>query len=656
MATRSYNKKSDYWNNRKQVVTEAVAAQPTTMPTLAYDFDGKEHYTANASTGDGYRNTFSASITPLDRFRNINGGMLPWEARQGFLGIADAILTCQRAYANVAIIRNTIESQVEFSTSKLHIKTANTTVKQFFTEWFNKINLNNFSNQFFREYYRSGNVFVYTFNGKLSTDKFGKMKSVFGSKTDIIPIRYTILNPSQIYLNGGMGYNNNWVKLLSTYEIERLKSPKTEEDRQVLKGLPEDVKRTLKTAGALQNIFIPIDPARLYYVFYKKQDYEPLAIPMIYPVLNDIEWKLELKKMDMSLSRTIEQVILLVTTGEKKDQHGGGINPQNLANLQSIFKNQTIGRVLVADYTTKGEWLIPDIGQILGQEKYKQVDQDIKEGLQSILMGDDKFANAQIKAKVFIERMKEGQKIFLSNFLMPEIIKICKAMNFKHVPEIEFEEINLSDPAVANRLYVQLAQLGILTPDEVMVAMQTGVLPDKESNLINQTEFKKNREDGLYEPMLGGANKDGEDNGGGANKKGKAPDAGGRPNGTKSPQTTKKVGPIGTKASEESFSSKIIAELSIKADSLKELVEAGLKKKFKVKTDLNAAQKDVAEMLAKSIISNELPDSWSASVTNYIKQPKEVNASTGIILDDLAARYDLTSWQAAIVNHAKIKS
>jgi hypothetical protein len=226
-------------------------------------------------------------------------------------------------------------------------------------------------------------------------------------------------------------------------------------------------------------------------------------------------------------------------------------------------------------------------------------------------------------------------------------------MNFKNVPEVEFEEINLSDPSVANRLYVQLAQLGILTPDEVMIAMQTGVLPDKESNLINQEEFKKNRENGLYEPMLGGSNKDGNDNGGGKNNGGKSGDNGGRPNGTKSPQTTKKIGPIG--GSEEAFSSKIIAELSIKADSLKELVEAGLKKKFKVKTNLNAAQKDVAEMLAKSIISNESPDSWETSVASYIKNPKEVSPDRGIALDDLAARYDLTSWQAAIIKHAEIK-
>ncbi len=73
--------------------------------------------------------------------------------------------------------------------------------------------------------------------------------------------------------------------------------------------------------------------------------------------------------MDMALSKTIEQVILLVTTGDKPDQWQKGTNPRNLERLQSIFKNQTIGRVLVADYSTKAQWVIPDLKELLGNAK-----------------------------------------------------------------------------------------------------------------------------------------------------------------------------------------------------------------------------------------------------------------------------------------------
>jgi len=96
-----------------------------------------------------------------------------------------------------------------------------------------------------------------------TTAKFGQMKSVFGAKSPVVPIRYTILNPAQVYLSSGVTYANNYVKLLSTYEIQRLKNPLTPEDKQVYNSSPEDIKKQIKAGGSFQNIYIPLDPKRL---------------------------------------------------------------------------------------------------------------------------------------------------------------------------------------------------------------------------------------------------------------------------------------------------------------------------------------------------------------------------------------------------------
>ncbi len=641
---RSYQKKnSDYWQNRtnKPAIT---ASNVTEFPVALAAWDGNEHYSSIASCGgDGssYRNSFSPGISPLDRYKNINAGILPWETRNGMVGMQSIILTCQKAYFNVSVVRNAVEGAVEFSTTPLHIKSSNLTVKNFISEWFNKVGMYKITQQFMREYYRSGVVPIYSFMGKMSSDQYGKMLTVFGAKENKIPIKYTMLNPAHIWLNGGLGYDQNWVKILSPFEVGRLKNGATEEDKQVFNSLPPEVKKQIKANGATGDVIMPLDPKKLNVLFYKKQDYEATGVSMIYPVLNDIEWKLELKKMDMSLSRTIEQVILIITTGEAKDQYGGGINPQNLTNLQNMFKNQTLGRVLVADYTTKGEWLIPDIAAILGAEKYEQVEKDIREGLQSILSGDgEKFANAQIKTKVFIERMKEAQKVFLTEFLLPEVQKICVAMNFKNVPVIEFEEIRLDDPHVAARTYLRLAELGILTPEELFTAMESGILPDIESSIIKQKLWKQQRDNGLYTPMLGGANQDEE---------------GGRPGGVNTKQTSKKVSPIGTKASEEKYSMTKVASLSLMADKLRGDVQGAFKKSFKVKK-LNDAQLSVAETLTKQIMSNEDYDKWGDStlVSTYLDKPKPVNESAARAIDDIAIKYELSEFDAIIVSKSII--
>ena len=80
---------------------------------------------------------------------------------------------------------------------------------------------------------------------------------------------------------------------------------------------------------------------------------------MGFPVLEDINYKYELKKMDMAISRTMQQAILLITMGSEPEK--GGINQKNLTAMQELFKNESVGRVLIADYTTKAEFIVPKI-------------------------------------------------------------------------------------------------------------------------------------------------------------------------------------------------------------------------------------------------------------------------------------------------------
>jgi len=188
-----------------------------------------------------------------------------------------------------------------------------------------------------------------------------------------------------------------------------------------------------------------------------------------------------------------------------------------------------------------------------------------------------------MKAKIFTERMKEGQMVFLNEFLLPEIKKICEAMNFKNVPELEFEQIDLDDTSQRERVLLRLGELGILTPDEIFTALESGILPEKNSNIQNQKEYKALRDKDLYMPLIGGATK--EQDGGN-----------GRPAGSGTPKTSKKVGPIGTKAG---FSMTKIAETMAKATQLKEDLKGVFGKKYKVK-DFASSQLDVIEFDGKS--------------------------------------------------------
>ena len=168
---------------------------------------------------------------------------------------------------------------------------------------------------------------------------------------------------------------------------------------------------------------MPLEVDKLSYSFYKKQDYEPFAIPFGFPVLADLNWKMELKKIDQAICRTIENVILLITMGNSPDK--GGINPHNMSAMQQLFRNESIGRVLVSDYTTEAKFVIPDLNRVIGSEKYKVVNEDIKEGLQNVIVGQERYASTMVKAEIFLERLKEARNAFINDFLQPQIKMVC---------------------------------------------------------------------------------------------------------------------------------------------------------------------------------------------------------------------------------------
>lgn len=645
---RKYTKTSLYWERRKadsQAASAPVPSAPIQLPVptpgaevLGAEWAGdKPSHTllasCNVGGGTAMRDSWSPVVTSYNLFPNLSAGVMPFAAEGGYYTMSIPINLATLAYFNIPLVRNTINLLQDFSISPLHIKSSNKTVKSFFTQWFEAINLNDFMSQWFLEYYRSGNIFIYAFNGKIAEDKFAKMKTSFAAaKSPEMPIRYTILDPKQVYLQVGPSWNQTYVRMLSTYEIQRLRNPQTPEDKQMLRDFPPDIQRQIKNYASTPWVYVPLDTSRFYYNFYRKQPYEPLAVPMIWPLIDRLEYKLMLQKIDMSLVQTMEQVFLLVTAGSEKNQYNPGTNPKALERLQQMFQTQTIGRVLVSTYDTKAEWKIPDLKEILGKAKYEQVDKDIREGLGYAFFGEDKFANASVKAKLFIENLREGRRMFLDNFLRPEMKKICKNLGFKNVPTVEFEDIDVGDSTAIQRVYLQMAQMGLLTAAELNEVLKTGILPDRESSLINQGEYKKERDKGLYSP-LAPAQQGG--------------DMGRPPGGGGAKPDSKKVGKIGTKGS-ISIDPQKLADTVYAMTDLEESFKKTFKKMGKLKK-LNAAQETFITAAVKAIAMNEPRDKWQESIETYIKDPKNLSQEALASISEAATEFEVDAWKAVAI-------
>jgi hypothetical protein len=656
MSKRKYTKRSEYWkkfnisDHPSQASDNTEEASPELLGEPFYTSDASYSNTSEARRQGASTSGFSGSRTNRaaytnlhNRYSSIRSGLLPYEYSSEGITCRDAIELCQKAYCNVAVFRNAIDIMSEFTNTDIYLEGGSKKSREFFYEWFKKVNIIALKDQYFREYYRSGNVFLYRVDGKFKADDYARLINqvgTIGTSTNKIPLKYILLNPYDVIAKRAttFTYGGVYQKVLSEYELARLANPQTEEDIDIFNALDDEIKQSIR-AGSFNNngISIDLDPQRLSFSFYKKQDYEPFAIPFGFPVLDDINAKLELKKMDQSITRTVENVILLITMGA--DPEKGGVNPNNMAAMQNLFKNESVGRVLVSDYTTKAEFIIPELNLVLGPEKYQILNEDIKQGLQNIVVGEEKFNATQVKAQIFIDRLQESRHGFLNDFLNKEIKRIAKDLGFRSWPEAKMKDIDMRDEVQLMRASTRLMELGIITPKQGMEMFHNGKFPDPDKLEPAQKEFLEEREKGHFNPLVGGV---------------PVFDPSGSPSGPRK-ESGRPEGTTGIPLANATYSRANIQETIYSIDSFIHDSKAKMASHLKVK-ELNEAQEKTLSTLCESIVCSQLKESWDQTLESCVKDFNKIE-DLGTLKEvlDISSQHSLETYPAAILYHSHEK-
>jgi hypothetical protein len=207
---------------------------------------------SNASSRTSVRRNASSTIERTDKFGNIDKGLVPFKVSENGSGLSvrDAVKLCQKAYYNFSVFRNAIDLMTEFSAARIYFQGGSKKSRAFFEALLKKINIWDLQDQFFREYFRSGNVFLYRLDASLKQADVRKISQTFGAKKIKIPYRYVTLNPADIQLSGSLSFSadiKKYNKVLTDYELERIRNPKTDEDKKIRESLPESVKKLINT-------------------------------------------------------------------------------------------------------------------------------------------------------------------------------------------------------------------------------------------------------------------------------------------------------------------------------------------------------------------------------------------------------------------------
>ena len=639
--SRQYNKKSDYWtrfNKIQPVQVSQASYEPKLIGEPFFKEVSQASYTRAKESASSTKTKVPRNGTDVNigRYSLISQGLLPYEYTKDGVDIRDAIMLCQKAYANVAIVRNTIDITTEFANTDIYLDGGTERSREFFQKWFEKIKLWKLKDQYFREYYRSGNIFLYRIDGKFNPEDFKLLKGLSenGIKNNKVPLRYILINPYDVITKISSSFAEGvYEKVLSEYELERLKNPKDDADLELLNGFDPEIQKKIKGKQYFRDgLTMRLDPKYLLYSFYKKQDYEPFAVPFAYPVLEDINAKIELKRIDQAIARTVENVILLITMGAEPDK--GGINPANMTAMQNLFMNESVGRVLVSDYTTKADFVIPDLKKVVGKEKYEVLNEDIKEGLMNVMLGNEKYNGQSAKISFFMERLKEARNAFLNDVLQPEIVRISKDLGFRAWPTAKFTEIDMKDETQYMRTISRLMEVGILTPEQGIESINNGKLPNIADLPSAQEKFVSEREKGYYNPIVGGV----------------PMFEGATSTPTADPKQSGAGRPVGATASRKDIQTTIY-----EVDAFMKAAEDFATKKFAVAA-LSDEQKSNLTSLCKKVIASSSREAWVLNIQKCMANLDEIEKLQPMqSVLDTADEFLLDEYSASILHHSTVK-
>lgn len=421
----------------------------------------------------------------------------------------EVIFAVQKIYKNVGVIKTSIDLMSDFACEGLRFEHSIRGQQQWYNAWSTRINLQNIVHNFMLNLLRDGNVIIRRTTAQLTIKQNKKLKRG-QAKPDIkiekdtknvlkreIPWSYLFISPAVVTVEGGAaGEFIN--KTLLSIEIPRklitmVKRPKNDIERAVIKELPEDV---LKAINAGQKKVL-LDMTKVSVSYYKKADWETWATPLLFPVLSDVMFKNKMRLADLAALDGIINVVRIWKLGDHNAKPP--LLPKKAAvnKLLEILKSNTGGGAidLVWDSMIDLKVEYPPVKDILGSEKYEQVDKDIMIGLgvPDILLGGNgaNFSNAFLQLKTLTERL-EYVRVRTLEWLRKEIKLIMEAQGWKTPPHIVFERTNLKDEMAQKQLLMQMFDRNLISMETIQKEFQADFIVELERSRREQKVREEN--------------------------------------------------------------------------------------------------------------------------------------------------------------------
>lgn len=459
------------------------------MITWSGDEDRQSAFASYSENIDSYGGLGKSSAYHRD-FLNLepNRSVRPQFTKRDYYAFREAervpnnqkriIKMCMDAYDKVGIIRNIVDLMGDFGSQGISVVHSDRTAEKFFKQWFKKVDGKERSERFLNNLYRTGNVIVYRSNATVTPELNTFMKSVGNDikielpnvTRNVIPFRYNFFNPMSVNMkNSGLSLFVGSKRFSISNSVISDVYKKGQIPQEILKTLPPAARRSIENGDKE----IPLEPDRLSVHYYKKDDWQVWANPMIYAILDDIIMLEKMRLADLSALDGAISNIRLWTLGSL--DHKILPNKAAINKLRDILASNAGGGTMELvwgpelSYTESNS----QVYKFLGSEKYNSVLNSIYAGLgvpptlTGMAGNGGGFTNNFISLKTLVERLQYGRSL-LVDFWQKEIEVVRKAMGFRRPAYIQFDQMNLSDDTAEKNLLLQLADRDIISHETIL--------------------------------------------------------------------------------------------------------------------------------------------------------------------------------------------
>ena len=279
-----------------------------------------------------------------------------------------------------------------------------------------------------------------------------------------LPIAYTVLNPQLVTVEGSLVFDKKTIKMTVPTELsDVLKKPQSElsdEEKELIKALPAELKKAATEGGE-----IALDSRLVGNIAYRKQPYERYARPKTTRIFDSIDYKNSLKQADLSTLDGISNYILKITIGNDEYPVTG---QAELAAVAQLFNTPSKSFDVVWNHTLQIEKIVsPEIESILGEDKYKQVNNDITGGLaitRALIdgVGEVSGPEASLLVKGIMEEINYARRQ-VSRWIYKEYRQIAEAVGFEVFPKIRWDDGVLKDTILYMSTLAQLVDRRMLS-------------------------------------------------------------------------------------------------------------------------------------------------------------------------------------------------